>query len=658
MENNDGLSRKEKLALWRAQRTGTGATGAAAGPSAGGGEKGKGKAIDSSRGSGTGVLAERASNSSAGKIVPGKKRAGSHVAASKGERGRGAQRKPFQVDARRVREASERRVAPGTPIHSLKKRLKRTGASQAAKPAPAPFAAAAGSAAATTATAGAASSGASAVIPTARAQAKAKAAAAARVPGHVNGVRRSLDAARTKEVSDYLKSQISEANMLMEISGVDAARTLLADLLPCTDAARGVGELALYWAARAKLEEDAGEYVAARQLLDEGEAYISMATQQKVMAKVMASFEGRMNDREEVEVARLLEDSVGSMSLNDSGANSNSPASSAPFRYDPNDLSVGDDDDSGSPRSAIKNLNFSKITRESESGSATSTTTRNGSPSAFSPDLMREAAEADQGEREGGTSGGSGSNGGGGIASMSGVIYSDDESDLSVVSDIDEGVIARAKAFAAEEEARKARMNAVEEGLGGAEESLAARDNDERGRDEDDNDSGDTNDARKEGEGEGEEDLDPAPDDNEQRASSQDAGDASAADAILPAPEPVVSNVGKKSTSSIGRASSSSASCMAMAPPPPQPATMAMASREPRKRKGTPHPKPHVKRTTPRRGKKASQDVSPGSFIAQVEATGKDGKRTLTPVRRSRRISGASTEATPAYLRKEMEAML
>ena len=56
------------------------------------------------------------------------------------------------------------------------------------------------------------------MVPTARAQAKAKAAAAARVPVHVNGVSRSLDAARTKEVSDYLKSQISEANMLLEVS--------------------------------------------------------------------------------------------------------------------------------------------------------------------------------------------------------------------------------------------------------------------------------------------------------------------------------------------------------------------------------------------------------------------------------------------------------
>lgn len=32
--------------------------------------------------------------------------------------------------------------------------------------------------------------------------------------------------------------------------------------------------------------QDAGEYLEARQLLDEGEAYISMPTQQKVMIKV------------------------------------------------------------------------------------------------------------------------------------------------------------------------------------------------------------------------------------------------------------------------------------------------------------------------------------------------------------------------------------
>lgn len=92
MEGNDGLSRKEKLAIWRAQRTGTGP--AAAGASAGAGGKGKSKAVDSSSiGSATGVLTERPSNC-AENVVPGKKRASSYA---KGERGRGAQRKPFQV---------------------------------------------------------------------------------------------------------------------------------------------------------------------------------------------------------------------------------------------------------------------------------------------------------------------------------------------------------------------------------------------------------------------------------------------------------------------------------------------------------------------------------------------------------------------------------
>lgn len=113
------------------------------------------------------------------------------------------------MDTRIVKEASERRVAPGTPIHSLQKRLKRTKPAKKSaspkqhKPVPA------------------GPSGAAEGVPashlTARGQAKGKAAVAARVPGHVNGICRSLDAARTKEVSDYLKSQISEANMLLEV---------------------------------------------------------------------------------------------------------------------------------------------------------------------------------------------------------------------------------------------------------------------------------------------------------------------------------------------------------------------------------------------------------------------------------------------------------
>ncbi|CBJ27847.1 hypothetical protein Esi_0085_0115 [Ectocarpus siliculosus] len=76
-----------------------------------------------------------------------------------------------------------------------------------------------------------------------------------------------------------------------------------------------------------------------------------------------------------------------------------------------------------------------------------------------------------------------------------------------------------------------------------------------------------------------------------------------------------------------GVSSTSSSTHMAMAPPPPKPAAMAMAmamamaAPEPRKRKGTPHPKPLVKRTTPRRGKNVDEEeLSPGSFITQVEA--------------------------------------
>ncbi|CAM9879199.1 unnamed protein product [Scytosiphon promiscuus] len=447
--------------------------------------------------------------------------------------------------------------------------------------------------------------------------------------------------------------------MLREISGVDAARTLLADLLPCTAAARGVGELALYWAARAKLEEDAGMYLEARQLLDEGEAYISMPTQQKVMAKVMAAFEGRMNERAAADVDRLLEDSVDDLSLNDSTAISNSPTSSAPFRYDPNDLSL--EDDSGNADSAIKNLNFSKIARgssgssiaggssasKSSSSSTTTTTTRMG----VSPKWMRDEVDGEESTvamaspfRSGSGLSSLGSTSNGGIASMSGVIYSDDDSDLSV-SDIDEGVIARANAFAEEEEARKARM-AVED---------ASRAD---------------NTAVESASGEGE--LKPVSDDHaEYVVAREDEGELEVAHDPALGGKAAMNEINGRDNSSRSNNSNgsnnitcgiSSTSSMAMAPPPPQPATIAAAavSREPRTRKGTPHPKPkpQAKRTTPTRGRVASEELSPGSFVAQVEGMGKDGKRTLTPVRRSRRISSVYKEATPAILRREMEAML
>lgn len=130
---------------------------------------------------------------------------------------------PFrtQLDTAGMREASERRVAPGTPINMLKKRLRRAEPPAAAAPAmmalnpPAQVAEVARNS-----TAGGAGTG----VPgassrsnlTARAQGKGKARAPS---GHCDGVSRSLDEARMKHVSEYLKSQISEANMLLEVNG-------------------------------------------------------------------------------------------------------------------------------------------------------------------------------------------------------------------------------------------------------------------------------------------------------------------------------------------------------------------------------------------------------------------------------------------------------
>lgn len=97
-----------------------------------------------------------------------------------------------------MREASELRVAPGTPLNMLKKRLKRMAVKAGPDALPANKHTAVGGQAAkgkTIASRGRSSSG----------------------DGYRDGVGRSLDAARMKQVSDYLKSQISEAHMLLEV---------------------------------------------------------------------------------------------------------------------------------------------------------------------------------------------------------------------------------------------------------------------------------------------------------------------------------------------------------------------------------------------------------------------------------------------------------
>lgn len=117
-----------------------------------------------------------------------------------------------------VREASERRVAPGTPIHSLKKRIRRPGDEKA----PAPLqqdgekaknvAQKSESTGATTARRKAGSD----AVQNLRAHPKGKPISTT-VSTHVNGNRRPVDTARMKEVSEFLKSQVSEANLLLEV---------------------------------------------------------------------------------------------------------------------------------------------------------------------------------------------------------------------------------------------------------------------------------------------------------------------------------------------------------------------------------------------------------------------------------------------------------
>ncbi|CAM9369167.1 unnamed protein product [Sphacelaria rigidula] len=583
--NNDtGLSRKDKLKQWRAERgrstvrntskSGINTRQPSAATRAGSGDK-----------ENSGVLVERPANRTHKRPAARENKAFT--------------RKPFHVDPAVVREASERRVAPGTPINMLKKRIKRAKAASStsvnqAKVEPNNSRRANDK--------GAAAKGQGGGAVTVHAHPGLGRAARMKQGPARPALSLSLDAAKMKQVSDYLKSQIGEAHMLLEIAGIDAARTLLADLLSCSGDGRGVGELALYWAARAKLEEDAGLFLAARRTLDEGQIYVSMPMQQKVLQKVVSAFETRMNDRAEVEVSQLLNSSGSS-----NGSRANSPTSSTPLRYDPNDLSMEDDvGGSSNVGSAIKNLNFSRIACATDSADRAKRrgsrehreqpeeqhrVERSTSSESGAAGLKSASAEDASGldaEQSGVSSGGV----------LHGVVYSDDDSDLGI-GEFDE-LIAKAKAFTEEEQARSARF-AKEHAQNSASDEADLLLSD------------DTSSCREQS--------------KEIKSSSNSANGSSE------------KSKGKKKT----RLSSGTAM------PPPQ-------TRPSGKRKGTPHPK----RNTPTGpdGKDIGDGPSEGgSFIAQVEAKGKDGNRTLTPVRRSRRFS-ISKEPTPSPLRKEMEALL
>ncbi|CAM9491457.1 unnamed protein product, partial [Discosporangium mesarthrocarpum] len=279
--------------------------------------------------------------------------------------------------------------------------------------------------------------------------------------GGGRNINRGFDAARLREVSAFLKTQISDANMLLEVDCLDAARELLAQLLVSgTPQERRVGELALYWAVRAKIEEDACAHGAARRILDEGEAYLSMPTQQRVLAKVIAAFEARMEVREEEEVEKLLADSsVDSLSKisssPDRSISGESPISSAPYRYDPNDSSMEEDSGSNSVSSAIKTLNFARASAESSLGggipTAAEAATAEEKKSAQDPGIGSPASDLR------GTSCGSDMKGSGVSETLSGLVFSEDEEegdgsmevaspDLSI-SGIDEAVLEKSKAL-------------------------------------------------------------------------------------------------------------------------------------------------------------------------------------------------------------------
>ncbi|CAM9454211.1 unnamed protein product, partial [Choristocarpus tenellus] len=378
-----GLSRKEKLAKWRAMKASRG--------------DGSGKAAPAANSFGQtrprtalAVLKSNSTNSAR----PALRRHGNGLLkkpALNKNNGALQRRKPFQVDDQKVKLAGARRVGPGTPIHTLKRRLRQAKATAAGGKLNVPAKALVHSKDTFGATKQVAGVG--AVVKKSGAEG-----------GLAASLAQSMELARMKEISVFLKSQISEANMLLEVSCVDEARELMTGLLKLNRSKeKRVGELALYWAARSKIEEDIGEYNVARSILDEGQAYLTIPTQQRVLSKVYAAFERRIDKYAEMEVDKLfgnkamdmLCDSTTSSGCNNSLASTDSsPLSNAPYRYDPNELNLdGDDDnDSESVSSAIKNLNFSRaaiaLPEEDGSGGAVAALDKSRTSSTGSNNLL------------------------------------------------------------------------------------------------------------------------------------------------------------------------------------------------------------------------------------------------------------------------------
>ncbi|KAG5185406.1 hypothetical protein JKP88DRAFT_312313 [Tribonema minus] len=96
-------------------------------------------------------------------------------------------------------------------------------------------------------------------------------------------------------MSDILRTNVEQAEAIQKIGGTEAALTLL-EVLAKSRIYKDVTEFALYWAARARLHEDDGNWRIARSILDEGDAYMSLTPQKMVLGKIIAAFEKRCHE--------------------------------------------------------------------------------------------------------------------------------------------------------------------------------------------------------------------------------------------------------------------------------------------------------------------------------------------------------------------------
>lgn len=350
-ESAAAASRREKLIAWKAN----GGGGAASKPAAS-----SGKALAPRNNT-------RAPNAKPNKaVVETKKAAPPKKNVSTGGENTGALKRPAPPDNDRAR------VGPGTPIDRLKKRLKAAAAETSA-------AEGGGSSDTAAIAASAPLANASKVIQKAAAPAVStqggKKAPVSSGAGAISknkpavAARNSLDPTHMKLMSDLLRTQIEEAETLKKIAGTEAAEELLAVLLQ-SPTKRGVGEFALYWAARSKLLEDEGDIPAARAMLDQGEGYVSVTAQQLVLSKIAAAFEARAEETAQAEIDGILNSSSSPMAgdvdnvspiekddvatdeantsiTSSSGRDDGSPdnISDGALRYDPNDQSFEEEAD-------------------------------------------------------------------------------------------------------------------------------------------------------------------------------------------------------------------------------------------------------------------------------------------------------------------------